>query len=42
LLGILSGLEAIVRVQVESGRVTDEDLARARVAMLALLRGALA
>jgi AcrR family transcriptional regulator len=41
LFGILSGLEAIVRTQVESGRVSDEDMARARGAMLALLRGAL-
>lgn len=41
LFGILSGLEAIVRIKVESGRVSDEDMARARGAMLTLLRGAL-
>jgi AcrR family transcriptional regulator len=42
LFGVLAGLEAIVRSQVESGRVSDEDMAKARAAMLALLRGALA
>jgi AcrR family transcriptional regulator len=41
LLGVLAGLEAIVRTQMESGRVGDEDMAHARTAMLALLRGAL-